>query len=95
MVSPSPGVSNALASLITEKQIDVILSYCTNGHQTEKALTGISTIELPSELAITASYGMTMLNSAHPEAARLAMIILSPAGQKILMANGFDAPLLP
>jgi ABC-type molybdate transport system substrate-binding protein len=95
MVSPPPGVNNALAWLITEKQIDVILSYCTNGHQAEKALTGISTIELPPELAITASYGMTILNSAHPEAARLAMFILSPAGQKILMANGFDTLLLP
>jgi molybdate transport system substrate-binding protein len=38
---------------------------------------------------------MTMLDSASPEAARLAMFILSPAGQKILMAHGFDAPLLP
>jgi molybdate transport system substrate-binding protein len=66
----------------------------TNGHQAEKALPGISTVELPPELAITASYGMTMLKSAHPEAARLAMFILSPAGQRILMANGFDAPLL-
>ena len=95
MVSPPPGVNNALAWLVTEKQIDVILSYCTNGHQAEKVLNGISTIELPPELAVTASYGMTMLNSAHPEAARLAMFILSPAGQKILLANGFDAPLLP
>jgi molybdate transport system substrate-binding protein len=95
MVSPPPGTNNTVAWLITEKQIDVFLSYCTNGHQAEKALPGISTVELPPELAITASYGMTMLKGAHPEAARLAMFILSPAGQRILMANGFDAPLLP
>lgn len=95
MVSPPPGVNNALAWLIIEKQIDVILSYCTNGHQAEKALAGISTVEMPPDLAITASYGMTMLNSARPEASRLAMFILSPAGQRILLAHGFDAPLLP
>lgn len=95
LVTVPPGTDNAIAWLITEKQIDVFLSYCTNGHQAEAALPGITTVELPTALAITASYGMTILNAAHPEATRLAMFILSPTGQKILMAHGFDAPLLP
>jgi molybdate transport system substrate-binding protein len=95
LITIPPGTDNAIAWLIREKQIDVFLSYCTNGHQAEVALPGTTTVELPSTLAVTASYGMTILSAAHPEATRLAMFILSPAGQKILMANGFDAPLLP
>ena len=95
LVTVPPGTANAFAWLVKEKQIDASLSYCTNGHQAEAALPGITTIELPSALAITASYGMTILNSAHPEATRLAMFILSPGGQEILRAHGFDAPLLP
>lgn len=81
----------------TSGQQDVAsyLSYCTNGHQAEIALPGTTTVELPSTLAVTASYGMTILGAARPEATQLAMFILSPAGQKILMAHGFDAPLFP
>jgi len=95
LVTVPPGTDNAIAWLIREKQIDVFLSYCTNGHQAEAALPGITTVELPSALAITANYGMTILTAARPEATRLAMFILSPTGQKILMAHGFDAPLMP
>jgi molybdate transport system substrate-binding protein len=95
LVVVPPGTNNAVVWLIAEKQIDVFLSYCTNGHQAEAALPGITTVELPPLLAITASYGMVVLTTARPEASRLAMFILSPAGQKILADSGFDAPLLP
>jgi molybdate transport system substrate-binding protein len=95
LVVVPPGTNNTVAWLIAEKQVDVFLSYCTNGHEAEAALPGITTVELPPSLAVTASYGMTVLTAARPEASRLAMFILSPAGQKILADNGFDAPLLP
>jgi molybdate transport system substrate-binding protein len=95
MLAVPAGTPNAVAWLLAEKQIDVFLSYCTNGHQAEAALSGITTVELPPALAVTANYGLTMLNDARPEAARLALFILSPAGQQILMRSGFDAPLLP
>jgi molybdate transport system substrate-binding protein len=95
LISVPPGTKNTVAWLIAERQIDVFLSYCTNGHQAEAALPGITTVELPPSLAVTASYGMTILTAARPEASRLALIILSPVGQKILADSGFDAPLLP
>jgi molybdate transport system substrate-binding protein len=95
LVAVPPGTNNAVAWLIAEKQIDVFLSYCTNGHQAEAALPGVTTVELPPSLAVTANYGLTVLAAARPEASRLAMFILSPAGQKILADHGFDAPLLP
>ncbi len=37
---------------------------------------------------------MTVLNGASPNAARLALFILSQAGQSVLAKSGFDAPLL-
>jgi molybdate transport system substrate-binding protein len=33
--------------------------------------------------------------SPRPEAARLALFILSPAGQAVLARHGFEAPLAP
>lgn len=95
LIAVPAGTKNTVAWLITDKQIDVFVSYCTNGRQAAAALPGISTIELPPSLAVTANYGMTVLNGARPEASRLALFILSSAGQKILGEAGFDAPLQP
>ena len=44
------------------------------------------------EIAVAADYGVTVVNGAPPEAYRLAMFILSDAGQKILVENGFSSP---
>jgi molybdenum ABC transporter molybdate-binding protein len=89
------GVTNGVAWLFKEKRADIFLAYCTGGSAVAQELPGSSTIPLPAALAVEASYGLTILNSANKErAAQLALFILSPAGQKILADHGFDAPLL-
>jgi molybdate transport system substrate-binding protein len=89
------GVSNGVAWLFKEKRADVFLAYCTGGSAVAQELPGTTTIQLPAALAVEASYGLTILNSANQErAAQLALFILSSAGQKILAQHGFDAPLL-
>ena len=45
--------------------------------------------------AASASYGLTVLDGANPEAYHLALFILSPAGQETLVKYGFSAPTLP
>jgi molybdate transport system substrate-binding protein len=89
------GVTNGVAWLFKENRADIFLAYCTGGSAVAEELPGTTTIPLPATLAVEASYGLTILNSANKErAAQLALFILSQAGQKILAEHGFDAPLL-
>jgi ABC-type molybdate transport system substrate-binding protein len=90
-----PGTKNAVAWLFTEKRADVFLAYCTGGAAVAAELPGTTTIHLPPALAVEANYGLTILKDANQDqAARFALFILSPPGQKILADHGFDAPLL-
>ncbi len=50
-------------------------------------------VALPPDLLIGADYGMTILNGAGMNARSLAVFILSPDGQDILMQHGFTPPL--
>jgi molybdate transport system substrate-binding protein len=89
------GVSNGVAWLFKEKRADIFLAYCTGAPAVAQELPGTTAIQLPASLAVEASYGLTILNTANKErAAQLALFILSPVGQKILAGYGFDAPLL-
>jgi molybdate transport system substrate-binding protein len=89
------GVTNGVAWLFKENHADIFLAYCTGGSAVAEELPGTTTIPLPATLAVEASYGLTILNSANKErAAQLALFILSQTGQKILAEHGFDAPLL-
>ncbi len=91
-----PNVGNAIVWLFHEERADVFLSYCTNGAAATAELPGITTVALPSALAVEANYGLTILKDANQEpASDFALFILSPEGQKILALHGFDAPLLP
>jgi ABC-type molybdate transport system substrate-binding protein len=91
-----PTATNAVAWLFREKRADVFLSYCTGATATVAELPGVTVVPLPQALAVTANYGLTILNGPNKdEAALLALFILSPAGQKILSEHGFDTPLLP
>ncbi len=74
--------------------VDLFLSYCTNAVLARRAEPRLASIEVPEALAVFADYGMLLLQP-RPEAARLALFILSPQGQMILARHGFDAPGLP
>ncbi len=90
------GVTNGVAWLFKQQRADIFLAYCSGGSAVAGELPGTTTIPLPAALAVEASYGLTILNSANQErAAQLALFILSPAGQKILADHGFDVPLIP
>jgi molybdate transport system substrate-binding protein len=95
-LSVPPNTKNAMVWLFQEKKLDAFVSYCTNGHAAAEQMSGINTVDLPPELAVTADYGLTVLKSDNQEeGAQFALFILSPAGQKILAEHGFDAPLQP
>jgi molybdate transport system substrate-binding protein len=50
---------------------------------------------VPEALAVGADYGLIVLEGAPPQAWKLALHILSPAGQAPLAGFGFEAPAQP
>jgi molybdate transport system substrate-binding protein len=76
---------------MSEKKADVFLTYCTNAVLARKDLPDLKVIKIPEKLSVGADYGLLVRNGAPNEAWRLALYILSPEGQKILNAYGFEA----
>jgi ABC-type molybdate transport system substrate-binding protein len=88
---PPPGKS-VYAHVMEQRQADVFLTYCTNAVIAAREVPGLKIVSIPPALSVGADYGLVVL-SDRPEAGRLALFILSDAGQKILADFGFDAPL--
>lgn len=93
--SPPPPKDRSQYGLIMERgEADIFLTYCTNARLAAREVPGLQVVAVPEPLAVGADYGLVVLGS-RPEAARLALFILSPAGQRILAEYGFTAPGLP
>jgi molybdate transport system substrate-binding protein len=90
-----PAGHNAQAYLIGSGQADMFISYCSGANDVRKEMADVTVAELPKALAVSAGYGLTVLDGADPQAYRLALFILSPDGQQILARNGFSAPTEP
>ncbi len=79
---------------VLEGRADVFLAYCTAGREAAAEAPGITTVEMPPELAVGAEYGLTVLRAGNAQTALpLALYMLSADGQAILARYGFDAPL--
>ena len=76
-------------------QTDLFLTYCTNAVLAQDEVPGLKIVAVPAELAVGADYGLIVLDGAPTEAWRLALHILSPAGQAILAGYGFESGALP
>ena len=94
--SPAPPPDRSIYGLLVERgEADLFLTYCTNAVQAKREVPALQVVALPPELAVGADYGLTVLKTARPEAARLAFYIMSPSGQAILARHGFTAVALP
>lgn len=90
-----PEGRNAYAWVLDSDQADVFLTYCTNAVLARKEVQDLQIVQIPEALSVGADYGLIVLEGAPVEAWRLALHILSPAGQSVLAAYGFDAEALP
>lgn len=70
---------------------ELFLTYCTSTALARAADPALQQVAIPASLSVAADCGLILL-SDRPEAARLALFILSPAGQAVLARHGFDAP---
>lgn len=91
--APPPGM-DLFAWHVHEGRADIFLAYCSAGAGFLKDMSAGTVVHLPPQLATGADYGLTVLPTESPNAAALALFILSQDGQKLLAQNGFDAPLL-
>lgn len=68
----------------------MFLTYCTNAVPARREVTNLQIVQVPSNLAVAADYGLIVLAGA-PDAARaLAEFIVASAGQAILAGYGFE-----
>ena len=91
---PSPSGDSTLDA-VRAGRIDAAIVYCSGRARFAKLDAGLRMEAFPPELAVGPQYGLALMAAARPEAALLALTILSPSGQKILAENGFRAVTLP
>jgi ABC-type molybdate transport system substrate-binding protein len=78
------------AWVLESNQADVFLAHCTNAVLARKEVQDLQIVPIPEALSVGADFGLNVLEGAPPEAWRLAMHILSPAGQAVLADYGLD-----
>ena len=91
----APEGRNLYAWVMTEDRADIFLTYCTNAVLAKADTPALEIVAIPETLSVGADYGLTLLSPDNPDAARLALFIVSPAGQEILGSYGFTTVGLP
>lgn len=87
----APEGRNPYAWVMDEGKADIFLTYCTNAVAAQKDLAKLQIIEIPAELSVGATYGMSVRDGASDAAKALAEYILSPAAQEVFRKYGFGA----
>ena len=77
-----PG-KGAVEGIFLADRADVALGYCSGAADVVREVPGLAVVPLPAELTVGPAYGMVVLD-AKPVAWRLAMFVMSEAGQAIL-----------
>ena len=91
----APEGRNTYAWVMESDRADLFLTYCTNAVLAAREVPDLQIVAIPDALSVGADYGLLVRDGAPGAATRLALHILSPEGQAVLAAHGFDAPALP
>ncbi len=86
----APEGRNQYEWIISENKADVFLTYCTNAVLARNEDPTLCIVRIDQDLCVGADYGLIVRKNAPREAWRLALYILSPAGQKLLGSYGFE-----
>lgn len=91
--SPRPPAGKAFyAWAMDTGQADVFLTYCTNALAAQKDVSRLKVVALPAALQVGASYGLTVLRTASPQAQAFASALLQSQAQQVFGAMGFARP---
>ena len=90
--SPAPPPDrNLYGALVAQGAADLFLTYCTSTTIAVREQPGQRSVPVPQAFNVSASYGITVLQGASPDAQRFVDFVLSPAGQSVLAGHGFAA----
>ena len=87
-MAPKAGHS-AAANIFLENRADALIYYCSGDADLVAEVPDLVSTPLPASLDVRPVYGLAVL-SDRPEAARLALFILSDAGQALLAKAGLS-----
>jgi ABC-type molybdate transport system substrate-binding protein len=93
--APPPKSGDADVDAILAGRVDASIVYCSGRDRYARLLADATLVQFPVGLRIGPQYGLAVLKDARPAAALLALTILSPEGQKIMVDRGFRAVTLP
>lgn len=93
--APPPKSGDTDIDAVLDGRVDASIVYCSGRDRYARLLPGATLVQFPAGLRVGPEYGLAVLNDARPAAALLALTILSPEGQKILVDWGFRAVTLP
>lgn len=84
-----------LTDFLDSGQADLLMVYCSSARAMVVGSSAYRMVNLPPSIQISADYALTVAKTAHPQAAQLALYMLSPAGQARLAEFGFQPVALP
>jgi ABC-type molybdate transport system substrate-binding protein len=90
-----PKSGDIFLDAILEGRADTGIVYCSGRDRYARLLPDATMVQFPADLQVGPEYGLAVLNGAQPAAMLLALTILSPEGQKIMLAHGFQPVTLP
>jgi molybdate transport system substrate-binding protein len=93
--APPPKSGDADVDAIQDGRVDVSIVYCSGRERYTRSLPDATLVQFPPELQVGPEYGLAVLKDARPEALLLALSILSPEGQRVMVQNGFRPVTLP
>jgi ABC-type molybdate transport system substrate-binding protein len=79
-------------TLVAGGRADLFLTYCTNAALAVREDPTLVRVDVPAAIQVAASYGVTVLATAGPDAREFVAFMLSPQGQRVLAAHGFQPP---
>lgn len=77
---------------VAEGRADIFLTYSTNAMDARQQYPGQQIVALPDAIAVSADYGLTVINGAPVAAQDFAAFVMSAGGQTILARHGFAPP---
>jgi len=80
------------AKLLTEKQADVFVTYCTNAASAQKINPYITMAKVPASIDVSSAYAIGLSTAASDAAREFLRYVLSQRAQKVMAGFGFSPP---
>jgi len=88
---PPPANRNVYGALMAQGAADLFITYCTNAVIAVMEEPTLRWVDVPPAIAVSASYGVALMNGASADAQAFVEHLLAPQGQAVLARHGFSA----